>query len=77
MKQVCLRLSFVAVLVTAVSVGSPQQVANGSPTEAAPKMVADGFPTPWPKKPSAVEVPTVVADGFPTPWPKKPAFVLG
>jgi len=81
MKQVCMQCAFAAVLLAVVVpvVGNRAAVANRNAESALqmPTVVADGFPTPWPKKPSVAEVPIVVADGFPTPWPKKPPFVLG
>lgn len=43
------------------------------------QQVANGWPTPWPKKPAARtlrETPQQIANGWPTPWPKKPGFVL-
>ena len=42
----------------------------------APAVMADAWPTPWPKKPAMSAAPTVMADAWPTPWPKKPGFVL-
>lgn len=44
----------------------------------APDLVADGLPTPWPKKPAfatpdtMMESPKLIANILPTPWPKKP-----
>jgi len=45
----------------------------------APTQMANGGPTPWPKKPvgagAVVTTPLQMANGGPTPWPKKPVDI--
>ena len=52
---------------------------NSGKIVTAPSVVADAFPTPWPKKPGGVgeapAAPVTIADAFPTPWPRGPVVV--
>ena len=84
--KTCVRYCWAALLLAAMVVpvaGNGAKSAarsNSRKTTANPAIqVANGFPTPWPKKPGSGEVvlPTgvQVANGFPTPWPKKPGSV--
>ncbi len=88
MKNVCLRLSLIAVLSAAVAVpvighgakaADAQMLGPAGLVVEAPTQMANGGPTPWPKKPvgagAVVTTPLQMANGGPTPWPKKPVGI--
>ena len=79
--KTCVRYWLALLLVVVPLIGTDTKVAARSNSGKATAMpgteVANGFPTPWPKKPARMKVAVpsgvLVANGFPTPWPKKPA----
>jgi hypothetical protein len=87
MTKSVVRLSLLGVLLVAITTpavahrGSAAQATNAATRivieAAAPTLLADGSPIPWPKPTttteppaSAMSLPTIVADQMPIPWPK-------